>query len=159
MASGEIEQMLEDKDTTVNFRALERILHLPEPDRFAYLERAVLSRNPLIGDKAVTGLTGYGLPGSRSLLIQLDRATVIIQLQIVSRLGEMRFDEATQLLLDLLARTGSTTLRHTIIRALGRIGAEKAVPAIELYLDDPDHHVRSHARAAIQAIKGEHQPL
>jgi HEAT repeat protein len=68
----------------------------------------------------------------------------------LGRLGDRR---AVDYLLAELRRTESSTLRYTLIRALGNLGDPRAVEAIMSFEFDENHHVRAHAQRALSQLR------
>jgi HEAT repeat protein len=78
---------------------------------------------------------------------------VLVQVWIVTSLGRLGGTEAVTPLLMALHNTESSTLRYTIIRALGDLGDSRVSSVIESYLSDEDCHVRNDAHEALKKLR------
>ncbi len=76
------------------------------------------------------------------LLKLLDHPKGFIRLRVIEALGVLRDQAAVEAMLSLLETSTSSAMRNTIIRALTRIGDQRALAAILVWRDDSDHHVR-----------------
>lgn len=71
---------------------------------------------------------------------------------VLQRLGDTR---AIPLLIEQLGTVEAPPLRVAIIQALGKLGDRSAIPVIEAYADDPDHHVRDWVVVALEQLGAE----
>ncbi len=86
------------------------------------------------------------------LIGSLNEGPVTVQMWAATSLGLLGDPRAITPLIDALQSTFSSTIRHTIIRALENIGDSRAVPYIVPFLEDEDPHVRSRSEKAIQTL-------
>lgn len=88
------------------------------------------------------------------LIEVLDVGPVTVQLWAATSLGLLKDRRAVDPLIAVLQSTLSSTMRHTVIRALENIGDPRAVPAIVPFQDDEDPHVRSRSEKALKKLTG-----
>jgi HEAT repeat protein len=86
------------------------------------------------------------------LIDSLSTGPVTVQMWAATSLGLLGDPRAVSPLIDALQNTFSSTIRHTIIRALENIGDPHAVPFIVPFLEDDDPHVRSRSEKAIRSL-------
>lgn len=88
------------------------------------------------------------------LIDALSAGPVTVQMWAATSLGLLGDGRAVDPLIDALQSTFSSTVRHTIIRALENLGDPRAVPFIVPFLEDEDPHVRSRSEKAIHSLSG-----
>jgi HEAT repeat protein len=96
-------------------------------------------------------------PAKRSLLPELGNADPLVRLGVAEALGSSKVTEAADVIAAWLSPERadvSPFTRRQIALALGRLGAESAVPALAAALDDPAPEVRRAAVAALGEIGG-----
>lgn len=127
-----------------------------EPRIFEVMKRLVVSKNPLLGQIAVEYITLYSAETAPAYLIsRLSECAYIVQISIVQALGNLRATESFDSLIAILRSTEEThsTLRLTVITALGALGDPRAVPILMAFMEDPDAHVSKRASAALFAVE------
>ncbi len=77
---------------------------------------------------------------------------ILVQMELVSSLVQIGSKKAVNVLVDMLTTTESSTLRYLSICLLSDIGDCGVVAKIRPYLNDPDHHVREYAKAAVDKL-------
>lgn len=134
--------------------AAEVLAEINDPRCFDVMKVAVLSPDLVLAQVAVEALERYGDKALSMLIEALFITHPIVQLQIVCVLERLRDRGAVIPLLKLLRLTDSSTLRYTIIQALGLLGDIQAVELIKSFENDPDHHVRKRVRIALERLTG-----
>jgi HEAT repeat protein len=72
---------------------------------------------------------------------------------------ELHATESVLQLIELLALTDSATMRAALLQALGTLGDKSLINIAQQYLDDPDPHVRRHARKCVAKLDAPHVDL
>lgn len=127
-----------------------------EPRILEVMKRLVVSPNPLLGQIAVEYIIRYRAEmASPFLLNHLPNCAYIVQITIVQALGKLGAKESFNSLIALLNTSDTTgsTLRLTVITALGALDDPRAIPILKSYLNDPDSHVSKRASAALLALE------
>lgn len=127
-----------------------------EPRIYAVMQRLVTSQNPLLGQIAVDYVINFSAESAPGFLIgSLSECTYIVQISIVQALGKMRAQESYDCLIALLKQTeeSGSTLRLTVITALGALGDPRAMPILMAFVDDPDSHVSKRAFNALETLQ------
>ncbi|MBC8098044.1 MAG: HEAT repeat domain-containing protein [Armatimonadetes bacterium] len=119
---------------------------------FALMCDLLTSSNPLIGQVAAKALARYGQPSLPVLMQALPHCHYMVQLSVVDTLEKLGDSQIIPTLQQLLLTVDSSTLRYTIIQALGHLGNASTVATIQPFLQDPDHHVRKRAGIAIARL-------
>ncbi len=104
--------------------------------------QSVAALAAVLGDERVGHAARYALEGmpyaeaSAALREALGRASGAVKAGLLDSVGRRRDDDATPLLVPLLADT-DTTIATAAARGLGRIGSDAAFQALQQALDDP----------------------
>lgn len=134
------------------WQAADVLADLQSDRAFAALSQALNMAHPLVSQTAARSLEKYGKRAVQPLIDSLPNATYMTQLRIVTALETLGDSRAVTPLIALLATVTVSSLRYTIIQALGKLGDPRAIDIIRPYLDDPDHHVRHRTEQAIALL-------
>lgn len=117
------------------------------------LTSALHSDNATLSSMAVKSLLRFDDLDPVPILVEnlphahlMTQQTIVLALQ---RLGDCR---AVEPLIEYLARVESSTLRCGVIQTLGKLGDKRAIPAVKMWVDDSDHHVREWAATALKQL-------
>lgn len=136
-----------------------------EKEAAAVFKEVLNSKNPGIRADAVRALGDLDDPDTVEILIGMlvDRDPDV-RLAVVDTLGRIgpEAKKAVEPLINSLDAPGrklsadqkSTAIRRATIRALGKIGDERAVPALTGLLEDKDQRARSLVLSALESIAG-----
>ncbi len=113
------------------------------------LANALGSPNATLGSMAVKSLLRFD---DVDQVLILPHAHLMTQQTIVLALKRLQDRRAVEPLIDYLSYVESPTLCCGVIQALGAIADPRAVPAIEVWVDDEDHHVREWAAIALRQL-------
>jgi HEAT repeat protein len=135
------------------WQAAALIARIDDPRCTAAMKEWLVGPDPVLGDTAANRLAAQG---EAALLAEsLPMCHIIVQLRIAALLEEVGTKSAVAPLIEVLQATRSSTLRHTIIQTLGVLGDPAAVPFIEPFVDDADHHVRKRTRIALERLRNQ----
>jgi HEAT repeat protein len=136
-----------------SWRAANILAQIDDPRWFVPMVMAVRAENPLLGHAAVNALAErYPKQAIAPLVAALPNCHSIVQLRIIAVLEELHATESVLQLIELLALTDSPTMRAAILQALGALGDKSMINIPQQYLDDPDPHVRKHARKCVAKL-------
>lgn len=158
MGTEVIEPLLEVVYTntgTKSWEAVQILGHFQDPRLIEPLTQALKSSHPLMSTSAAKALERFGESTLPLLLESLPHCILMTQLLIVGIMERGKFTPAIDPLLKLLLETPESTLRYTIIQALGTLslpGEKEIIEAIRSFEDDPDHHVRKRVRIALSRL-------
>lgn len=146
-------------DTRETIQQVRLLATCQQPFVLAAMKRWVLSPNPLIGQVAVDYVAGHDSDPAQYLMECLPDSTYMVRISIVQALGELKSTSAVPTLLDLLEAPNQrgSTLRLTVIKALGKIGDPTIVDRIRPYLNDDDAHVRQNVAATLAILEATSQ--
>jgi HEAT repeat protein len=85
-----------------------------------------------------------------ALITALADYPVMVQLAAAEALGKLGDVRAVAPLITALQNSESTTMQHTIIRALCSLGDPRAIEAILPFVNNENHHVRAQAADALK---------
>jgi HEAT repeat protein len=88
----------------------------------------------------------------QTLMNMLNYEHEIVQQWVIISLGRFGGSDVVTALTQFLQINQCTTLCHIAIKVLGDIGDSQAVPYIVPFLDNENHHVRTHANLALSAL-------
>lgn len=134
------------------WQAADLLADLQSDSAFAALSQALNMVHPLVSQTAARSLEKYGKRAVQPLIDALPAASYMTQLRIVTTLETLGDSRAVTPLIALLELVTVSSLRYTIIQALGKLGDPRAIEVIRPYLDDPDHHVRHRTEQAIALL-------
>lgn len=148
-----IRQALAHPDKAVSL-ALARVLAERDdiPDQFDLMVEALASPYFLIAELAARTLGNYGERAVEPLVAMLPSCHVLVQVGIVATLEHIGSRDVVKPLMELLKTTGYTTLRYTIIQALGSLGDPVAVDLIRSFSDDLDYHVKERVKITLKQL-------
>jgi HEAT repeat protein len=86
------------------------------------------------------------------LIDALNNALPSMQITIAQALGRLRDGRSVSPLIECLHKADSSSVRYTIIEALGELGDPHAINAIRQFRDDPDHHVQRRVETALRNL-------
>jgi len=144
-------------DTRETIQQVRVLAQCQQPFVLAAMKRWILSPNPLIGQVAMDYVASYDSAPTAYLMDCLLDSTYMVRISIVQALGELKSAQAVPTLLTLLETPNQrgSTLRLSVIKALGKIGDPTIADRIRPYLNDQDAHVRQNVGATL-AILGTH---
>jgi len=146
---------LEHPDAAVGLAALDVVSALDEPERFEWLCRALASSCATVGYLTAHRLAGYGEAAVAPLKAALPNSGEMEMLAIVGAFEKIDSADTVPCLMDALRTTDNAIVRYTTIRALSQLKARVAIELIRSFVDDPDAHVQSRARRAIEQFSRE----
>lgn len=158
MGTEVIEPLLEVVYTNAGIKSWEAVQilgYFQDPRLIEPLRTALESSHPLMSTSAAKALERFGESILSLLLESLPRCILMTQLLIVGMMERGKFAPAVDSLLKLLLETSESTLRYTIIQALGSLslpGEKEIIEIIRSFQDDPDHHVRKRVRIALSRL-------
>ena len=136
-----------------SWRAANILAQIDDPRWFVPMVMAVRAENPLLGHAAVNALAErYPKQAIAPLVAALPSCHSIVQLRIIAIMEELHATEAVLQLIELLALTDSAAMRAALLQALGTLGDKSLINIAQQYLDDPDPHVRRHARKCVAKL-------
>ncbi len=115
----------------------------------------LISPDPIIAGRAFDVLEGFITDIWPNLLALLPQCGSLIKLQLLQALNNVYDLRLISPLLQLLRETNCSSMRYTIIELLGKLaspGASEVIEIIETYADDPDHHVRTRVKRALDRL-------
>lgn len=156
---GPLIEAMQSGENPLCWEAANVLAEIRDERSFAPLEEALVSTNLLLGQAATKALERFGERAVLSLAVALCQPDVklIVKIGYVTALEHLQDRRAVPALMATLRETTNVTLRYTTIQALGILGDSQALDLIRPYRDDPDHHTRKRARAALQRL-GENLP-
>lgn len=115
---------------------------------------ALLSNDILTAHQAVETLESHPdtFRYTAELLTALPHCRPLIQLRLVALIEKSGDCRAVHPLMDILRQTEFTTLRYTLIQALGTLGDPTASSLIASFAKDPDSYVRTHVQTALYKL-------
>jgi HEAT repeat protein len=126
-----------------------------EPQIFQLMQRLIVSENPLLGQLAVDYVVRYSRHDAVNILLTcLPSCPYLVQISIVTMLGALHATDAVDALINLLDVSYGSTLRMTVVSALGRIGDKSALTVVRGLIEDSDPHVSRMSRRAAAMIEG-----
>jgi HEAT repeat protein len=138
-----------------SWRALKVLVSFKDQRVFDVLCDAITSSHPILRETAASELGKYGDTRATPLLVKaLDDPHPNVQLWAAQALRDLGDPQAIPPLLERLPNAQSASIRYTLIEALGSLGDSSVIPAIIIYRDDDDHHVRERVEAALKKLNG-----
>jgi HEAT repeat protein len=152
-AVGPLLQAVQSEHGPQAWIAADLLGELRDPRALPALIDALRVSNATLSSMAVKSLLRFDNLDPVPILIDaLPHAHLMTQQTIVLALKRLADGRALFPLLDYLAGVESPTLRCGVIQALGALGDPRAIPAIQQWIDDEDHHVREWAVIALQQL-------
>lgn len=136
----------------MSWEAAKVLAEIRDPRCFTLMQEFLLAGNAILAEIAARALENYGEEAIPTLLKGLKTTHPTVLLQIVTILERLGDPRAVQPLVELLQQTTSSSLRYTIIQALGVLGDPSLLPILLPYQNDENQHVRTRTEIAIQRI-------
>lgn len=146
-------QAVQTQNSPTKWTAAGVLAEIKHPRSFSLMNDWLHGSDALLADIAVGGIQAYGQEGVAALIDALPHAHIITQIKIVGVLetsGDLR---AVEPLTEILLSTESSTLRHTVIQALGVLGDTRSIDVIRRFENDPEHHTRTRVQRALQRLE------
>jgi HEAT repeat protein len=156
------EKYLEDYENQPREIIIAVLRYLAEEEDHSFPEKIyplLASANPQLAAAAVRYLGKKRPEGASEKLLELfskEETSQALRGEVILALGEMKAQDAVAFLTSLLEdEDEDMTLRRYACDSLGRIGDEKALPAIRAALNSSDNFLRSYAVSSLGYFSGE----
>ncbi len=147
------------QDTTTQRRILSLLVEYSEKHRDTRLVEPMLelltSPDPVLAGRALEILAGFAGDIWPELLDRMPMCNTLVQIQLLKALSCVTDTRLVPPLMQLLQETNYASMRYTLIELLGNLakpGATEVIELIQRYADDPDHHVRSRVKRALEKL-------
>ncbi len=140
-------------------RVAARLLgELLDPRALDPLFTALASPGPLLAWEALRSILKY--PADETLVRLVETMTdfhLMTQQNIILAMRDQKSTRVVPALIKQMSQTESPTLRYAIIQTLAGLGDPQAIPAIQVFGNDPDHHVREWVIVALRQLSSAEQ--
>jgi len=147
--------IVRNNDGRQSWLAASALSHI-EDDRVIPALISALSKSNLSDATQVMLIEMLGDKGDMQVLCplikMLNSKNLVVQMATIQALIKLPDNRSILALMTLLEQTESSSLRYTIIEALGDLGISQAIELIQRFRNDEDHHVRRRVERALEKL-------
>ncbi len=154
-ATEDLMQAIHDKESTVMLNAAAALINLGDKKILKNVIVFLLKMEALSEEMFSEVILGFGEPINRETLEDLNLLSYPsrARLKIIDFIGYFNILEGTSLLISLLKHSEDKEEKIHIIKALGNLGVEEAIPVLKENLKDDNPVIRAQAVKALGTLK------
>ncbi len=154
-ATEDLMEAIQDKNTTVLLNAAAALMRLGNKKILKDVIVFLLKMEALSEELFSEVIVGYGEPINRDTLEELNLLSYPsrARLKIIDFIGYFKIIEGATLLISLLKHSQDKEEKIHIIKALGHLGVEEAIPVLKDNLKDENPIIRAQAVKALGSLK------